>query len=89
MSVTTVVEKRFISTDGKSILISYDSSDNSKVEMKITINGQDFPFSTVQDFRDFMDDMVGAIDLVHSVSGSGAGYVPATAGTDGNDPIID
>jgi len=89
MSTTTIIQKRFISTDGKSILVSYDQSDNAMVELKISINGQDFAWSTVEDMKDFMDNMVDAINIVHSVSGSGVGYVPATSGTDGDDPITD
>lgn len=89
MSTTTIVEKRFISTDGKTILVSYDTSDNAMVQLKISVAGQDLPWSTVEDMKDFMNNMVAAINLVHSVSGSGAGFVPATAGTDGDDPITD
>jgi len=90
MSTTTIVQKRFIANDGKSILVSYDSSDLAKVELKISVNGQDIPWSTVEDMKDFMTNMVNAINLVHSVSGSGTGFVAATAGTDSSvDPITD
>ena len=90
MSTTTIVQKRFIANDGKSILVSYDSSDLAKVELKISVNGQDIPWSTVEDMKDFMTNMVNAINLVHSVSGAGVGYVAATAGTDSTvDPITD
>jgi hypothetical protein len=89
MSTTTIVTKRFISEDGKTIVVSYDASDNVMVQLKIAFAGTELPWMTVEDMKDFMNNMVNAINLVHSVSGSGAGYVPATAGTDGDDPIID
>lgn len=89
MSITTIVTKRFISTDGKTVTVSYDASDNVMVELKISFAGQDLPWSTVEDMKDFMANMIDAINLVHSVSGTGVGFTPATPGTDGNDPITD
>lgn len=90
MSTTTIVQKQFIANDGKVITVSYDASNNVMVQLKISFAGQDLPWSTVEDMKDFMTNMVNAINLVHSVSGSGTGFVAATPGVDSSvDPITD
>jgi hypothetical protein len=90
MASTTIITQRYTTTDGKTIVISYDPDGNTLVNAEIVIDGQRYSWCTVEAVEDFMNSMISAINLIHSTSGAGAGYVAASPGTASTvDPIVD
>jgi hypothetical protein len=89
MATTEVIQNTFTSTDGKSLTLGYDPSGNILVQATIQIDGNFFQWQSVEDFQDFVNNVIAMANVVHSPSGSGTGYVPATAGVNGSDAIVD
>jgi len=89
MATTEVIQNTYTSTDGKSLTLGYDPSGNILVQATIQIDGNFFQWQSVEDFQDFVNNVIAMANVIHSPSGSGAGYVPATPGVNGSDAIVD
>jgi hypothetical protein len=89
MATIETIEYTFTSSDGKSLILSYNPVGNILVKAEIQINGSRFNWCTVEDFEDFTNNVISMINIIHSPSGSGSGYTPGSAGTAGSDAIID
>jgi hypothetical protein len=89
MATSEVISNTYTSTDGKSLTLGYDPSGNILVQATIQIDGNFFQWSSVEDFQDFVANVIAMANVVQSPSGSGAGYTPSIQGTDGADSITD
>lgn len=90
MSTSEIIQKTFVSSDGKSLILTYNPADNSLVSAAFQNNGTFTYWKTIADFKDFMTNAIDMLNTIHSVSGSGSGYTAATAGTDATtDKIVD
>jgi len=89
MSVSEVISYTWQTSDGKSLTLGYDPSGNILVQATIQIDGNFFQWTSVEDFQDFVTNVISMANIVQSPSGSGAGYTPSVQGTNGADAIVD
>jgi hypothetical protein len=89
MATSEAIQFTFTSSDGKSLILAYNPSGNTLVNLQIQLNGVFYSWSTVEDFKDFLANVIACGNILHSPSGSGAGYVAATVGIDGADSVTD
>jgi hypothetical protein len=68
MATSEVIQSTFISTDGKSLTLAYDPSGNILVQATIQIDGNFFQWSSIEDFRDFVSNVVAMNDVASSPS---------------------
>lgn len=68
MATSEVIQSTFTSTDGKSLTLGYDPSGNILVQASIQIDGNFFQWSSIEDFRDFVNNVVAMNDVASSPS---------------------
>jgi hypothetical protein len=68
MSTSEVISSTYTSSDGKSLTLGYDPSGNILVQATIQIDGNFFQWSSIEDFRDFVNNVVAMADTSNSPS---------------------
>jgi hypothetical protein len=69
MATSEVISSTYTSSDGKSLTLGYDPSGNILVQATIQIDGNFFQWSSIEDFRDFVNNVVAMNDVASSPSG--------------------
>ena len=68
MATSEVIQSTYTSTDGKSLTLAYDPAGNILVQATIQIDGNFFQWSSIEDFRDFVNNVVAMNDVASSPS---------------------
>lgn len=68
MATSEVISSTYTSSDGKSLTLGYDPAGNILVQASIQIDGNFFQWSSIEDFRDFVNNVVAMNDVACSPS---------------------
>ena len=68
MATSEVISSTYTSSDGKSLTLGYDPAGNILVQASIQIDGNFFQWSSIEDFRDFVNNIVAMADVSNSPS---------------------
>lgn len=90
---TTKTTSIIIKTDDLkgSAMSEFNAATNQKIgNIKITFNGGILSFSSVSEYQNFLAQVIVPLtNALNSPSGTGVGYVAATAGVAGSDKVSD
>lgn len=68
MGVCEVISYNYVTSDGKSLTLGYDPAGNILVKATIQIDGNFFQWNTIEDFNDFVENVVAMANVANSPS---------------------